>query len=107
MAFSEYIFEKNNEPLVKNTVEYTFMWRKQRCSFSIDQMYLNQNFDKKLIVFSPASLIDPCKDSYNFCNNIIPNIVYKMANKEIGITNKIIVTINTNDLKNPMIIEAE
>ena len=99
----KYVFNKETNPDIPNTVKYSFVFNEKICSFSVDKNYLKPDIDKKTIVYTPTPGWQPNTDYYMFCENIVRDIVYKMANKEIKISNRITIDVFV-DYK---ILEAE
>lgn len=84
-----YVFTRETKPTIPNTIEYSFVFNGKNCSFSVDKNYLKPNIDIKTIVFTPTPGWQPNTEYYTFCENIIRDIVYKIANKEIKISDEI------------------
>jgi hypothetical protein len=84
-----YVFNKETKPTIPNTIEYSFVFNEKNCSFSFDKNYLKPDIDKITIVYTPTPGWQTNTDYYMFCENIVRDIVYKMANKEIKISDEI------------------
>ncbi|MEE1379663.1 MAG: hypothetical protein U0K52_04465 [Clostridia bacterium] len=84
-----YVFNREIKPSIPNAIEYSFVFNEKNCSFSVDENYLKADIEKIPIVFNPTPGLQPNTDYYTFCEKVIRDIVYKMANKEIKISQKI------------------
>ena len=84
-----YVFTRETKPTIPSTIEYSFVFNGKNCSFSVDKSYLKPNIEIKTIVFTPTPDWQPNTEYYTFCKDIIRDIVYKIANKEIKISDEI------------------
>lgn len=102
----EYVFNREIKPSIPNTIEYSFIFKGKKCSFSVDETYFKNDIENITIVFDPTPGLQPNTDYYTFCEKIVRNIVYKMAHKEIELSKKI--TIDTKiEFIDYKIIETE
>lgn len=101
-----YVFTRETKPTIPSTIEYSFVFNGKNCSFSVDKSYLKPNIDIKTIVYTPTPDWQPNTEYYTFCEKIIRDIIYKMANNEIKISNKITININVKFIDYE-VLEAE
>lgn len=102
----KYIFNKEKNAQIKNNVEYSFTFNGRNCSFSIDEIYLKSDIKKRTIVFNPPTGWQPNDNYYMFCQNIIGNVVKRIATGKLKNLDKIIIDVADNFI-DYTILEAE